>query len=760
MIRRIVSLLLSGIAAGLWAQSAPRPTPPPEPPVKPLIVAPVDRDRDGSRVDDRIEQRVARARATMASAGVAPAEIAAAQAALQEPAAVELIFDRQISQDQIDAFLKAGGTIDHVFQRVSYGFTGRIPAGQAETLPAALGASLLGVVEKSATAPTLDHATRNSRARPTVWNAGVDGNSAAPPNANGITIAILDTGVDGSHTDLSGRQQYWKDWTSDNLPTAQDIGHHGTHVAGIAAGTGAAAGASPSSISFMSLGNFPLAGGSFLPAPVYVQPNPINWTTTLRFATLTTATALVAIGFANGEGPSSSWGGGAAVTGTVSPISTSISGLTNPQPGYINRWSPIITTTSGSNGEEYAAATSVTYAGLGDGYNVVRGVAPDTRWAGLKVFKDDGSGNTLDIGEALDDIVAQNTTHNIKVANMSLGVVGSPGLDSTVRAKVNTAASNGIVMCVAAGNDGQAGSAPAREIDDPGRAHYCITVAASNDINQLTDYSNAGFTPMGPGSGAQDIKPDLCAPGGSRHYSMIMAADSNNGDSLNNTGANFSDSVANNYYNISGTSMATPHVAGAVALVIDARQQAGIAWVYNLASVLAVKAVLLATATETNQNREQGPGSNPTLNRGAKDTQEGFGMINVDAATELFTYAVITGPSLSGLSDTFGSGPFDKRCWARRVQLTNGSPVTINLDNPAAGDYDVYLYSATPDAYGNPQILASSTTAGVGVDHTLSYTPTATQVAYLVVKRVSGNGTWFFGSGSFVPVGVSEFITE
>jgi subtilisin family serine protease len=760
MIRRILALFLACIAAGLWAQGAPRPTPPPEPPVKPFIVAPVDRDADGSRVDDRIERRVARARATLSRANATAAEKAAAQATLQQPTEVELVFERQITQEQIDAFLKAGGTIDHVFQRVSYGFTGRIAADKADSLPAAMGASLLGVVEKSEVAPTLDHATRNSRTRPATWNAGVDGNSAAPPNANGITIAILDTGVDGTHTDLSGRQQYWKDWTADNLPSAQDIGHHGTHVAGIAAGSGAAAGASPTSISFMTLGRFPLSASSFSPAPLYLQPNPINWTTTLRFATLTTATALVAIGFATGDGPSSSWSGAAGVSGTVSPIATTVSGVTNPQPGHINRWSPIISTTAGSNGEEYAGATSVSYAGLGDGYNVMRGVAPDTRWAGLKVFQDNGSGNTLDIGEALDDIVAQNSTHNIKVANLSLGVVGDPGLDATTRAKVNTGASNGIVMCVAAGNDGLAGTAAARQIDDPGRAHYCITVAASNDINQLTDYSNSGFPPGSFATGDGDLKPDLCAPGGSRHFSMIMAADSNNGDSLNNLGANFSDSVANNYYNISGTSMATPHVAGAAALVIDARQQAGFAWAYNLASTLAVKAILLATATETNQTREQGPSSNPTLDRGAKDAQEGYGMINVDAATELFTNAVITGPSISGLSDTFGSGPFDKRCWARRVQLTSGSLVTVNLDNPAGGDYDVYLYSATPDTYGNPVILASSTTAGAGVDHTLTYTPSATQVAYLVVKRVSGSGTWSFGPGSNVPVGITEFITE
>ena len=55
-----------------------------------------------------------------------------------------------------------------------------------------------------------------------------------------IVIAILDTGVDSSHSDM-GNFLYFQDFTSHGYPsgsTGVDYGHHGTHVASIAAGTG------------------------------------------------------------------------------------------------------------------------------------------------------------------------------------------------------------------------------------------------------------------------------------------------------------------------------------------------------------------------------------------------------------------------------------------------------------------------------------------------------------------------------------------
>ncbi|BCB74744.1 hypothetical protein GCM10022251_78740 [Phytohabitans flavus] len=67
---------------------------------------------------------------------------------------------------------------------------------------------------------------------PEVWRAGYDG--------SGIDIAVLDTGVDASHPDLAGKVDAAVNFS--DSPAAEDHVGHGTHVAAIAAGTGAASG--------------------------------------------------------------------------------------------------------------------------------------------------------------------------------------------------------------------------------------------------------------------------------------------------------------------------------------------------------------------------------------------------------------------------------------------------------------------------------------------------------------------------------------
>lgn len=167
-----------------------------------------------------------------------------------------------------------------------------------------------------------------------------------------------------------------------------------------------------------------------------------------------------------------------------------------------------------------------------------KGVAPDATLAVGKVLGDAGSGTESQIIAGMEwaakDIGA-------KVVSMSLGSdVASDGTDP-MSAAVNTlSAETGALFVIAAGNTGAPGS-----IGAPGAADSALTVGAVDSADQA-----AYFTGQGPRLGDNALKPDVSAPGVN-----ILAARSSLSEG---EGA---------YTEMSGTSMATPHVAGVAALL-------------------------------------------------------------------------------------------------------------------------------------------------------------------------------------------------
>src|SRR5690349_11946790 len=108
------AVVFAALTFSAGAQGA-RPTPPPEPEVKPIVSMPADADSNATKVDDRIETAVLAAKNTLRKRGASSEETSAAQATLDEPIRVELLFSKQVTQAQIDAFLAAGGKIEKIF---------------------------------------------------------------------------------------------------------------------------------------------------------------------------------------------------------------------------------------------------------------------------------------------------------------------------------------------------------------------------------------------------------------------------------------------------------------------------------------------------------------------------------------------------------------------------------------------------------------------------------------------------------------------
>ncbi|MFC9936921.1 S8 family peptidase [Nocardiopsis alba] len=149
------------------------------------------------------------------------------------------------------------------------------------------------------------------------------------------------------------------------------------------------------------------------------------------------------------------------------------------------------------------------------------GVAPGADLFGVKVLGDDGSGTYDDVIAGI-DWVAENAGPNA-VANMSLGGPASQAVDDAV----NALAESGVFVAVAAGNESQdAGNV------SPGGASGVVTVAASDSSDSAASFSNYGSAVdiYAPGVDVESTIPG----GGTDSYS--------------------------------GTSMASPHVAGAAAL--------------------------------------------------------------------------------------------------------------------------------------------------------------------------------------------------
>jgi subtilisin family serine protease len=182
-------------------------------------------------------------------------------------------------------------------------------------------------------------------------------------------------------------------------------------------------------------------------------------------------------------------------------------------------------------------------AGTGEASTTVRkGVAPGASLINAKVLNSGGSGSFDQIIEGLEWAAAQGAD----IASMSLGTnAPAEGTDPLIEAVDSLSRSSGMLIVIAAGNLGSGEST----IASPGWADEALTVGAVDKKDKL-----AGFSSRGPRLGDFAIKPDISAPGVD-----IVAARA--------AGTEIGPIVDEKYQQLSGTSMATPHVSGAAAIL-------------------------------------------------------------------------------------------------------------------------------------------------------------------------------------------------
>jgi subtilisin family serine protease len=217
------------------------------------------------------------------------------------------------------------------------------------------------------------------------------------------------------------------------------------------------------------------------------------------------------------------------------------------------------------------------------------GVCPNIEIYDLRVFGPDGSGEEFAIAAALQFVRHLNSHSDLQVihgANLSLSLdhdfanyaVGrTPICDECERLTAS-----GVVVAVAAGNEGQAKytGAGGRQQDgfrtvaitDPGNAENVITVGATHRQNPHT-YGVSYFSSRGP-TGDGRVKPDLVAPG-----EKITSTVPGEGFEVKD-----------------GTSQATPHVSGVAAMLMARNPEL-------IAQPQRIKQILCSTATDLGRER-------------------------------------------------------------------------------------------------------------------------------------------------------------
>jgi serine protease AprX len=370
--------------------------------------------------------------------------------------------------------------------------------------------------------------------------------------------------------------------------------------------------------------------------------------------------------------------------------------------------------------DDHGHGTHVADIAAGDGTGGVnaptfRGVAPGSALFVGKVLDGGGSGSDSGIIAGIQWCASQSA---VRVISMSIGTIeASDGQDALSQAVNNAVAANGKVAVIAAGNSGDL----AQSVGSPGAAANAITVGAvaewSAPVNAGAGRHSDGvylapFSSRGP-TLAGVTKPDVVAPG------------------VTVTAAMANQSGGATYVTYSGTSMATPFVAGTAALALAANPSL---------TPSAVRSLIEGTA------QDRGPAG--------KDNDWGAGLIDsyrvVATAAGASSPAPTAFPAWTRLNESVNRNGL----WTYQFTVAAdalGVPIaaTIMIDGQVVCYYGCFFIEWSPDLDArlrdpNGIVLAESTCAagdecGVGRQETVHAMPTVAGTYTLEVYPFSGS---------------------
>jgi serine protease AprX len=231
-----------------------------------------------------------------------------------------------------------------------------------------------------------------------------------------------------------------------------------------------------------------------------------------------------------------------------------------------------------------------------------KGIAPKVNIVNLRVLDANGSATDSSVIAAIGQAINLKSKYNIRVINLSLGraVFESYRQDPLCHA-VEQAWKNGIVVVVAAGNNGRyLPTSGYSTVTSPGNDPYVLTVGSMKPMGtpERTDDLIASYSSKGPTILDHVVKPDVVAPG-----NLLVSTETSNTTLYNTELTNRvpysayiyggSASPSKFYFELSGTSMATGVVSGAVADLLQA---------HPTLTPDQVKARLMKTASKTFPN--------------------------------------------------------------------------------------------------------------------------------------------------------------